>query len=394
MNPESDEVVERVQDHLFAFLRALHDAGLSVPTPKQLDFLRSIEILRPGSGPQLYWAARATLTTGPQDTELFDPVFEEYFGTAPPTVIVEPEPPRIEDEEQAAPGGSRGPEPSPFEGTDAGGLEASTTDRVVGRGFGVTGEAERRLLAELARDLATALPRTRSRRRQRGSRRESVDLRTVYRRSLRTQGEIIDLRFRHRPARPRRVLVLIDVSGSMKRHSADYLRFAHTVLSTGVRAEVFTFGTRLTHVTAALRHRDVDVALAALSGIVLDADGGTRIGESLQDFLSRTRHVTMARGALVIVLSDGLERGDCTEMGLATRRLARLGHRLLWWSPLACDPDYRPLTRGLAAILGDLDELAGVGDLATAHAQVRRGLGARPLPRPLARSSVRQESHG
>lgn len=227
-------------------------------------------------------------------------------------------------------------------------------------------------MAEIGRSLATAVPTVRSRRRLSGRRREQVDLRSTYRRSWRTQGEIVDLRFRHRPQRPRRVLVLIDVSGSMKQYTAHYLRFAHVVVATGNPAEVFTFGTRLTHVTHALRHHDVDDALDDLSHLVLDADGGTRIGPSLQAFLSHARFVTMARGALVIVLSDGLERGDCTALIQAVNRFSRLGHRLLWWSPLACDPSYRPLTRGMAAIVADLDSLDGVSDLKTAHAQVQQ----------------------
>ena len=382
----ADPVVDRVESHLFAFLRALHEAGLPVPAPKQLDFLRSIEIIRPTSGPELYWAARATLSTSHRDVDVFDPIFEEYFGTAPAAEVAEPREPEPDSEEQAAPGDGTDQEPSPFDGSDGTGLEASPGGREVRRSFGTTSTQDRHLMAAIGRDLAAAVPSSRSRRRRRGSRREWVDLRTIYLRSHRTQGEIIDLHFRHRPQRPRRVLVLIDVSGSMKQHSGDYLRFAHTVVSTCERAEVFTFGTRLTHVTAALRHRDVDAALDSLSAIVLDADGGTRIGPSMQAFLSHARYVTMARGALIIVLSDGLERGECTAMREATRRLSLLGHRLLWWSPLACDPAYQPLTRGMAAIVGYLDVLAGVRDLRTAHSQVRRGLGAH-------RQTARQESH-
>jgi len=367
MSPEST-----VENHLFAFLRALHDGGMRVPAPKQLDFLRSIELLRPASGPQLYWSARATLTTSYRDAEVFDPIFEEFFGTGSEPAVLSEDEPEPDSQEQAAPGDRADDEPSPFDGSDGTGIEASTAGRKGRRVFGRTTPEGHRLMADIGRDLATAVPTFRSRRRRPGTRRDRLDLRAVYLRSRRTHGEIIDLRFRHRPQRPRRVLVLIDVSGSMKQHSPDYLRFAHVVVSTCERAEVFTFGTELTHVTPALRHRDVDTALDALADVVLDADGGTMIGPSMQAFLAHARYVTMARGALVIVLSDGLERGDCTAMRDATRRLALLGHRLLWWSPLACDPRYRPLTRGMAAVAGDLDALAGVRDLRTAHTQVRQ----------------------
>jgi uncharacterized protein with von Willebrand factor type A (vWA) domain len=105
---------------------------------------------------------------------------------------------------------------------------------------------------------------------------------------------------------------------------------------------------------------------------VLDADGGTRIGVALQQFLANGRYVALARGALVIVMSDGLERGDTAAMAEASRRLSRLAHRLVWWSPLACDPAYRPVTRGMRAIIGDLDTLAGARDLPTLLGEVRR----------------------
>ena len=166
------------------------------------------------------------------------------------------------------------------------------------------------------------------------------------------------------------MLVLIDVSGSMKQYSAAYLRFALAVVAACERAEVFTFGTRLTRVTPALRTRDVSSALAE---VVRDADGGTRIGPSLQAFLANPRHLRMARGALVLVASDGLERGDCLPFTRAVRRLALLSHRLVWWSPLARDPAYRPVTRGMAAVLGDLDVLAGVDDLPSAYEQLLKG---------------------
>ena len=137
---------------------------------------------------------------------------------------------------------------------------------------------------------------------------------------------------------------------------------------------------RLTRVTPALDTPDVDRALEAVSGTVLDADGGTRIGAALQELLADGRSLARARGALVIVLSDGLERGDPTAMREAARRLARLGHRVAWWSPLACDPAYRPVTRGMRAVIGELDALSGARDLPTLLRELRRlpELEARP----------------
>ena len=155
------------------------------------------------------------------------------------------------------------------------------------------------------------------------------------------------------------MLLLIDVSGSLRENTPQYLRFAWVA-----QCETFTFGTRLTRVTRELRHRDVDTALAAISETVEDADGGTRIGPSLHEFVTTPRYADRARGALTIVLSDGLERGDPALMAHAVHRLGRLSHRLLWWSPLALDPAYRPITRGMAAIGADI-ELAGARDIQT-----------------------------
>jgi hypothetical protein len=161
------------------------------------------------------------------------------------------------------------------------------------------------------------------------------------------------------------LLLLIDVSGSLREHAPDYLRFAWAA-----QAETFTFGTRLTRITRELRERDVDAALAAVSATVEDADGGTRIGRSLHEFVTTPRYADRARGALTIVLSDGLERGDPAQMVHAVKRLARLSHRLLWWTPLGLDPTYRPITRAMAAIQGDV-ELAGARDIPSLLERVR-----------------------
>lgn len=356
--------------HLRGFLRGLRVAGLAVPVGKQRDFLSALTTVPPRDVRHLYWLACATLTTSVSDLEIFDPVFAHWFaGTGLPETAETTEP----GAENL--GGGDGESAVPDQGVREGaGREASwsTVDRAAV--FALTSDAERRLLARLCRDLPAAVPVIRSRRRAPSRRGDRLDIRKVHRDVWRTGGEVVRLRWRRHPWRQRPVLVLIDVSGSMKQHSRDHLRFAHAVVATCGRAEVFTFGTRLTHVTAALRGRDVDTALAALTDVVRDADGGTRIGPSLRQFLGNARHLRMARGALVLVLSDGLERGDCVPFEKAVRRLSLLAYRLHWWSPLACDPAYRPVTRGMAGVAPHLHKLAGVRDLDTAWQQVVAGL--------------------
>ncbi|MFB9475231.1 VWA domain-containing protein [Nonomuraea salmonea] len=362
------EFAEGVAEHVHGFLRDLHEQGLRVPVPRRLVFLRAIEAVGPRDVTHLYWIGASTLTAAREDLDVYTPTFERWFGTAGTRHVPDEESP---EDETPAPQG-KGDE-SPFAAALGGraGREAGRAERERRPMFGAASEDERALLTLLRRELPRAVPSVRSRRRRPARRGPWIDLARICRESWRTHGEIVTLRRRDRPRRHRRVLLLIDVSGSMKQHSAAYLRFAHAVTARLERAEVFTFGTRLTRVTAALRAREVDTAVAALSEVVLDAEGGTRIGAALQEFLGNARYVTMARGALVIVLSDGLERGDCEPMRAAVRRLSLLGHRLLWWSPLACDPAYRPVTRGMSAVLGHLDALAGVRDLRTAYEQVR-----------------------
>ncbi|XVU28191.1 vWA domain-containing protein [Actinoplanes sp. CA-054009] len=348
-------------DLLFAFIRELRARGLAVPVDKQRDFLAAVELMPS----QFYWAGATTLVTSEAELRIYNEVFFSSELVMAASTDPGEEPTGVPGSREA---GDLVLEQGGSEGLAAGRISPETTVR-----FPATSPGASELLQEIRRWLPRAVPTTRSRRSRPGGRRQRVDLRSTYQDSRHTYGEVMRLHWRHRPPRERRVLLLVDVSGSMKQYSADYLRFAHAVVATCARVEVFTFGTRLTRVTAALRVPSLDAALGTLAEVVLDAEGGTRIGESLGTFLGNAHYVTMARDALVLVLSDGLERGDCTAMTDATRRLSRLAHRLSWWSPLACDPAYRPLTRAMAAVRADLDALTGVRDLATALTAVREG---------------------
>jgi uncharacterized protein with von Willebrand factor type A (vWA) domain len=157
------------------------------------------------------------------------------------------------------------------------------------------------------------------------------------------------------------VLLLIDVSGSMKERTDAHLRFAHALAGAVDRIEVFTFGTRLTRLTRAVRLKNREQALAAASTVVADWDGGTRIGDALKAFLSVPRFAGYARGAVTLILSDGLERGDHHDMTQAVARLSARSWRIAWLTPLAADPRYKPETAALKSILPFIDDLAGSG---------------------------------
>jgi uncharacterized protein with von Willebrand factor type A (vWA) domain len=330
------------------FVTALH-----VGMERRVDFLTAVRDNPPHDITRLYWLARTTLVTRLEDIPVFDAIFASYFLGAPP------QPAPAEEGESEAPDPQGDSESAPALMSEGTGKTASVHELKHQRAYDGTTTG----LAELRRALDEHLPRIRSRR-LRPRRRGAIDVRRTLRHATRT-GEITRLARRGRPHRTRPLVLLIDVSGSLREHTPDYLRFAWAA-----RCETFTFGTRLTRITRELRARELHTALANVSAVVEDADGGTRIGPALHEFVTTPRYADRARGALTIVLSDGLERGDPGQMVAAVQRLARLSHRLLWWSPLALHPEYRPVTRGMAAILPDI-ELAGAKDIKTLLERVR-----------------------
>jgi uncharacterized protein with von Willebrand factor type A (vWA) domain len=375
------EPVVRAADHLWGFLTALRGAGVPTAPTKRADLLRTLAESPPPGLTALYWYARIILLQDVSDLPAFERVFDAWFRQGAPGDV----PIQGDDERTPSPGGPGADDPPSHEVRPGEGIEASTLSTYGTRDFGLTGEHTAAFMRALQAAWPAVLPAVPSRRRRPARSGDRLDVRHAWRQAHRHDGEIIRLRRLARPPRPRRLLILVDVSGSLRRHTPDLLRAAHTALRAApARTEVFTFGTRLTRITAALSHPHADRALRAVSKLVTDADGGTAIGAALEGFLANPRFVALARGALVIVLSDGLERGDPAPMVRATARLSRLGHRLVWWSPLACSPAYRPVTRAMAAQLPSLDHLGGVRDLRTALEEVRRLPAVLSGPRRLA----------
>jgi hypothetical protein len=212
-------------------------------------------------------------------------------------------------------------------------------------------------LGQFRRKLASALPARRSFRTMRTRSRGTLDLRRSLSEIVSADGDIPSPLLRRRQIVSRKLLLLIDVSGSMKLHTADYLKVAHAAVQGADSAEIFTFGTRLTRITSALRIRDREQALARAAALVDDWDGGTRMGPTLLTFLSVPRFSAFVRGACVVILSDGLERGDHADLETAMRRFSARAFRLSLASPLAGDPRFRPATSALSAILPVLDDL-------------------------------------
>jgi len=358
--------------HLDGFLGALAAAGVPVAVGRRIDFLRAVALTDLRSLDALYWVGRVTLLSGPEQIAPFDRAFDAWFRSGWAERETTEEPPADDGREAERPRAESVGELPPVELGEGTGREASRDELLGRRRLPAASAAERSVWDRMVDAAARSIPRTGGRRRVPHRRTGVIDLRRVLARSLRTGGEIDELRYRRRPRRTRRVLVLIDVSGSLKAHSPSFLRFAHALVRGAERVEVFAFGTRLTRITAALDRPDVDEALAALAAVVSDFDGGTRIGEAFEDLLANGRFLPFARGALILVLSDGLERGDPAPLARATERLARLGHRLVWLSPLLGDPAYRPATRGMRAILGSLDRLGDASSPAALLTELER----------------------
>jgi len=350
------ESLNESQVPITGFVDAVSAEIAPVLPTRRADFLRAVTVSPLRELTDFYWIARLTLVTDVAQISEFDALFQAWFGASWREIEAIPDEDEPESEtEQPHPGESEAA--SPEEVSEGTGEAASIDELLNQRLVAAANDEQREIWLQTLRAAQRVLPRGRGRRRVRDPHGHEIAVRDVLAEAQRMGGEIVRLRYHTRPPRQRRVLLLLDVSGSLKPHSPDFLRFAHALVHGGERVEVFTFGTRLTRITPALRHPDVDAAVSSLSQVIADFDGGTRIGEVFATFLGNSRYLSLARGALVMVLSDGLELGHPAQMVETTERLARLAHRLVWLTPLAGDRDYRPATRGMVGILGSLDRL-------------------------------------
>jgi len=371
----------RAAELLAGFPGALREAGLTIDPGRAATFLAATRAVPLRNLADLARAGRVTLAGSHEDFPVYEAVFKAWFADAPLPEIVE-----SPDEEKAPPANRRRDRDAPrdiLEG-DAAGKDASADEALNRKAFARVSEADRALLARLQRRLGL-LPALQARKFVASQRGPRIDVARTARAARRTAGETLRLFRKMRPERPRRLLLIVDVSGSMKANSEATLRFAHLITRARAKVETFVFGTRLSRVTATLRHRLPDQALARLADLVFDFDGGTRIGASLEEFLSVSRHAALVRGAVTLVFSDALERGDPAPMIHAVTRIARLSHRLIWVTPLAADPRYRPLTRAMAGILPVLDAVVDGGDLSALERLLRALPGIESAPRGEAR---------
>ena len=332
------------------FARHIRRFGFPVAGEQAVAFMQGVTLLGPRSMEDIRQAALATLSPPHDRIAEFDALFRSFFhGEATVTVDAKGD----EDTEVKDDGGVEQEGEEPEFRQEESGESASALERLGRRIF----QSDREALAGFRRALPSALPQRRSFRSVRTNSRGTLDLRRALRAIGAHDGDVPVPPLRRRPTVSRRLLILIDISGSMKLHTGDYLKLAHTAVQATDRVEIFTLGTRLTRITRALKVRDLDAALDRTAALVDDWDGGTRIGPTLLAFLGVPRFAAFARGAAIVLLSDGLERGDHAEMETAIRRLHARAFRLSLATPLAGDPRFRPQTAALKAILPCLDDL-------------------------------------
>ncbi|WP_421695708.1 vWA domain-containing protein [Aestuariivirga sp.] len=353
-------------ERLAGFPRALREAGLAVDPASATQFLKAVSCVELLSSRDLRRAGRLTLTSKAEDFPLFDAVYDAWFSMQ--DVVLEIE---AEGEEDIQKPALKSPSEQSFdlkEG-DTHGENASADELVAQKLFSGVSTEDRAVLDAIRR---MVLPSSATRQWQAAPSGSRIDIARTAAAARRTFGETLRLSLLNRPRVPRKLLLLIDVSGSMKLQSEIYIRTAHALTQGGARVETFCFSTRLTRATSALRHRSGEEALKRISAAVTGFDGGTRIGDSLEEFLNVSRHAALVRGAMTLVLSDGLECGSPDSIVGATRRLAALSHRLVWLTPLARDPRYIPATRAMSAILPHLDALTEASDLRSLHRSLQR----------------------
>jgi uncharacterized protein with von Willebrand factor type A (vWA) domain len=359
----SSAVELRGLQRLVGFGRLLRARGLPVGTGRILEFCRAAAAMDRFDRDGLYIAGRLTMIARREDFEAYDLAFEQYFprdrslaelagGLSASRIEVEREIELLVGEalpENQVGAGEGGDEEVTI------GLVASGTEVLRAKSFEDLSESERREADAAIRNLAVALPLRSARRYRASPRGRRFDIRRTLRASLRTQGEPFRRAWRDRRTKRRPLVLLLDVSGSMSSYSRALLQFGYAAVRAGQRVEVFAFGTRLTRLTRALRRSEPDVALRQVASSVLDWEGGTRIGASLKELLDRYGQQSWMRGSVVVLCSDGLERGDPALLAAQMARLGRVAHRLVWVNPLKGSPRYQPLARGMAAALPHVD---------------------------------------
>jgi uncharacterized protein with von Willebrand factor type A (vWA) domain len=384
----------RLLEQSVRFGRALRAEGLGIDLGASIDFARALSLVELGDREQVRGAGAAVFVRRRDDREVYDRVFDRFWrsrGFRMPAEFGPQTPPReglpgqdadgadteggtnrltatedVRGTPLATPGDEDVDEEGDIEGVIVAPDAFSATELLRHRDFDRMTAAELRDAERLVDLLEPKLERRRTRRYELHHHGRLLAPRAMFRRNLATGGQLMDWVWRRHIRRPRPLVVLCDISGSMERHSRLLLRFIQALsASSAVKTESFVFGTHLTRVTRLLRDRDRDRALSKVSAAVNDWAGGTRIGESFRDFNLRWARRTLRSSGVVIVVSDGWDRGDPALVATETARLRRNCHRLIWLNPLAGTPGYQPLAAGMKAAFPFIDDFLPAGTIAS-----------------------------
>ena len=345
-------------DAAVGFVSALRRAGLEVSLTSALLYAEALSVVDVAGRSPVYWAGRASLVHRFEDVAVYDAVFDSYWlgsplGAAGPVAAVSV-PVLLQTDTEDADGDEDDQERPDGEVIT---VRYSATETLAAKDFAEYTDDELEEARRIMERIRWQGPTRRSRRTQPSRAcRGRPDVRRTVRAAMRAGGEPMRMHRRVNGRRPRRLVMLLDVSGSMERYARALLRLLHAAVAGRSKVEAFALGTRLTRLTRELSSRDPDRAMRAASGAVLDWSGGTRLGEGLRAFNDEWGCRGMARGALVVILSDGWDRGDPAQMSEQMQRLSRVAHRVVWVNPLKASPGYAPLARGMAAALPHVDD--------------------------------------
>lgn len=361
------------------FAHFLREADLAVPVGSVTTFVEALGRVGIQDRDAVYWAGRATLIRKPEDIPVYDGVFNAFWLRLDAVVnqatgieqIIE-----LAVDDDSENDDDHGDGEADVSDSPVMALRWSDQEVLTERDFAECSAQELAEIRELIAQIRVVGSRRQARRHRRTRRgRGRLDLRRTVRTALRTGGDPARRWFTEPDDRPRRIVMLLDVSGSMETYARELLCFAHTAVAARAQVEVFTFGTRLTRVTRELNSHDPDEALRAANDAIADWSGGTRIGQAIREFNDQWGVRGMARGAIVVILSDGWDRGEPEHLGEQMRRLQRVAYRVVWVNPLKYTPGYEPLARGMAAALPYVDEFVeghSVGALRDLAAMIDR----------------------
>jgi uncharacterized protein len=354
-------VANAVVRHIVTFGRVLREAGIEVGPGRVKDAIEGLDAVELARQDDVYWTLRQTLVSRHEDLETFDVAFGSWFLRVTGA-------PRREAELPPQPERRKGGEPGPGLEVDGGETQSggwNEDELLRTKDFGSMTPEEMTRAKRMIQAVAITRPRRRTRRLRPDSKGRALDVRGLVRASLATGGDPVKRAFRSRADTPRKLVLILDVSGSMDAYARAMLLYLHAARAAGRRVETFAFGTRLTRLTPELGSRDTDTAFAAAAARVTDWSGGTRIGESLKAYNDEWGRRALTRGAVVVILSDGCERGDTALIGREMERLARQAFAVVWVNPLKGHPQYSPQAGGMRAALPYVDRFLAGHDVAS-----------------------------